>query len=201
VWRSSLYDRMDEVNPATQMPPLARNLIDTNAVQVMADWINSLPGTPALPPPTLTPAGGTYLGSVSVTLQDPATNSVTMYYTLDGSLPTTNSLLYTGPILLTNSVTLNANAWAAGYSNSVVGAAQFTIQPVAMFTGAGGFTNGLFQMSFTGPVGSNYVLQVSTNLLQWTAINTNTALTSTFTLIDPRTPSAYVRFYRVLQVP
>jgi uncharacterized repeat protein (TIGR03806 family) len=201
VWRSSLYDRMDEVNPATQMPPLARNLIDTNAVQVMADWINSLPGTPALPPPTLTPAGGTYLGSVSVTLQDPATNSVTMYYTLDGSLPTTNSLLYTGPILLTNSVTLNANAWAAGYSNSVVGTAQFTIQPVAMFTGAGGFTNGLFQMSFTGPVGSNYVLQVSTNLLQWTAINTNTALTSTFTLIDPRTPSAYVRFYRVLQVP
>jgi hypothetical protein len=59
VWRSSLYDRMDVVNPAIQMPPLARNLIDTNAVAVMADWINSLPGTPALPPPTLTPPGGT----------------------------------------------------------------------------------------------------------------------------------------------
>jgi len=46
IWRSSLYDRIDVVNPATQMPPLARNLIDTNAVQVMADWINSLGGTP-----------------------------------------------------------------------------------------------------------------------------------------------------------
>jgi hypothetical protein len=55
VWRSSIYDRMNMVNPTIQMPPLARNLIDTNAVQVMADWINSLGGTPALPPPTLTP--------------------------------------------------------------------------------------------------------------------------------------------------
>jgi hypothetical protein len=37
VWRSSLYDSMDMVNPAIQMPPLARNLVvaDTNAVAVM----------------------------------------------------------------------------------------------------------------------------------------------------------------------
>jgi uncharacterized repeat protein (TIGR03806 family) len=201
VWRSSLFDRMDEVNPATQMPPLARNLIDTNAIQVMADWINSLPGTPALPPPTMTPAGGIFQGSVSVTLQDPATNAVTLYYTLDGSLPTTNSLLYTGPILLSNSVTLNANAWAPGYIDSVVGAAQFTIQPAAMFTGSGGFTNGLFQMTFTGPIGSNYVLQVSTNLLHWTSINTNIAATSTFVLTDPSGPGASAKFYRVLEEP
>jgi hypothetical protein len=37
----------------------------------MADWINSLGGTPALPPPTVTPFGGTFQGYVSVTLQDP----------------------------------------------------------------------------------------------------------------------------------
>ena len=65
IWRSVLYDRMDVVNPAIQMPPLARNLVDTNAVQVMADWINSLGGTPALAPPTLTPFGGIFTGSVS----------------------------------------------------------------------------------------------------------------------------------------
>ena len=62
VWRSSIYDRMNVVNPTIKMPPLARNLIDTNAVQVMADWINSLGGTPTLPPPTLAPAGGSFQG-------------------------------------------------------------------------------------------------------------------------------------------
>jgi hypothetical protein len=191
---------MDVVNPAIQMPPLARNLIDTNAVQVMADWINSLPGTPALPPPTLTPPGGTFQGFVNITLETPATN-VTMYYTLDGSLPTTNSQPYTGPFLLTNSATVSANAWEPSYINSVVGTAQFIILPGAFFTSAGGFTNGEYQMTFAGFVGSNYVLQVSTNLLQWTSISTNTATTSSFILSDPSAPSDSSRFYRVLQKP
>ncbi len=200
IWRSVLYDRMDVVNPAIQMPPLARNLVDTNAVQVMADWINSLGGTPALAPPTLTPFGGIFTGSVSVTAQEAVTNDTTLYYTLDGSLPTTNSTPYTGPILLTNSATVNINAWAPNYTNSVVGSAQYTILPGIYFNSPGEFTNGIFQMSFTGPVGSNYVLQVSANLLQWTSISTNTPAISPFVLSDPSAPGA-ARFYRVLQGP
>ncbi|HUD49296.1 MAG TPA: PA14 domain-containing protein [Candidatus Baltobacteraceae bacterium] len=198
VWRSSLYDRMNIVNPTIQMPPLARLVIDTNAVNLMADWINSLGGTPALPPPVLTPAGGTYQGFVSITILPP-TNNVTMYYTLDGSLPTTNSLPYTGPFTLTNSATVNANAWEPGYIESVVDAAQFTILPGIFFLSAGGFTNGSFQMSFAGPAGSNYVLQVSTNLIEWTSISTNTPATSPFVLSDPNAPGDSSRFYRVLQ--
>jgi len=197
VWRSSIYDRMDVVNPAIQMPPLARNLIDTNAVAVMAAWINSLPGTPALAPPTIAPPGGTFQGFVNVTIQPP-TNGAAMYYTLDGFLPTTNAQLYTGPFLLTNSATVSANAWEAGYSNSVVGTAQFTILPGVFFLSPGGFTNGLFQMALAGPVGSNYVLQVSTNLTQWTSINTNTPATTPFVLSDPSAPGGSSRFYRVM---
>jgi uncharacterized repeat protein (TIGR03806 family) len=200
VWRSSLYNRMNVVNPAIQMPPLARNLVDTNAVQLMADWINSMGATPALPPPTLMPFGGTFQGSVSVTLQDSATNAE-LYYTLDGSLPTTNSLLYDGSFLLTNSVTINANAWEIDYIQSVVGMAQFTILPNPLFTGAGGFTNSTFQMSFIGPIGSNYVLQVSPDLMQWTSISTNTPTNSPFVLIDTNAPSSTAQFYRVLQEP
>jgi hypothetical protein len=79
------------------MPPLARNVIDTNAVAVMADWINSLGGTPALAPPILSPAPGIYTNEVTLTLQPPDTNAA-VFYTLDGTLPTTNSILYTGPI-------------------------------------------------------------------------------------------------------
>jgi hypothetical protein len=166
----------------------------------MADWINSLPGTPALPPPTLVPSGGTFEAFVNVTLEAPATN-VTMYYTLDGSLPTTNSELYSGPFRLTNSATVNANAWEVGYLDSVVGAAQFTILPGAYFTSPGGFTNGMFQMTFAGPVGSNYVLEVSTNLLQWSPLSTNIPLASPFVLTDPNAPGGTARFYRVLQQP
>ena len=200
IWRSVLYDRMDVVNPTIQMPPLARNLIDTNAVAAMAAWINSLGGIPALPPPVLSPAGGIFTGFVSVTAEDPATNATTLHYTLDGTLPTSNSAVYTGPIELTNSATVSINAWAPGYTNSVVGTAQFTILPGIFFLTSGEFTNGLFQMTFAGPVGSNYVLQVSTNLLQWTSISTNTPASSPFVLTDPREPGV-ARFYRVLQMP
>jgi len=124
-----------------------------------------------------------------------------LYYTLDGSLPTTNSLLYAGVFQLTNSATVNANAWAPGYINSVVGTAQFTLAPGIYFTSAGGFTNGLFSMSFAGPAGSNYVLQVSTDLVHWTPLSTNTPLNSPFGLSDPSTPASAIRFYRVIQVP
>jgi hypothetical protein len=198
VWRSAIYDRMNTVDPLIKMPPLAHNVIDTNAVQIMADWINSFTNTPALPPPTVIPSGGTYEAFVNVTLEPPATN-VTMYYTLDGSLPTTNSELYTGPFRLTNSAAVNANAWETGYIDSVVGAAQFTILPGAYFTSPIGFSNGLFQMTFAGPIGSNYVLQVSSNLLQWASLSTNTSVASPFTLTDTNAPGVEARFYRVLQ--
>src|SRR5207302_8167021 len=69
VWRSVLYDRMNTFDSGIKMPTLARNLIDTNAVQVVGDWINSLPGTPAIGPPTINPAGGTFAASVLISFQ------------------------------------------------------------------------------------------------------------------------------------
>jgi uncharacterized repeat protein (TIGR03806 family) len=200
VWRSSLYDRMNSLDPAIKMPPLARNLIDTNAVQVMAQWINSLGGTPTLPPPTLAPSGGTFPGSVNVTIVPP-TNNVTLYYTLDGTLPTTNSILYSGPFLVTSNVFVSANAWEPGFVNSVVGSGQFNIVPGIMFVPGAGFTNGVFQMKFAGPTGSNYVLQFSTNLTQWTPIVTNTPGTSPFIFTDPGASNSPYRFYRAIQKP
>jgi hypothetical protein len=32
-----------------KMPPLGRNVIDTNAVNLIRDWINSLPATSSSP--------------------------------------------------------------------------------------------------------------------------------------------------------
>jgi hypothetical protein len=61
VWRSILWHRINTLDPDIQMPDF-RTLIDTNAVQVLTDWINSLPGIPALAPPAFNPAGGAFVG-------------------------------------------------------------------------------------------------------------------------------------------
>ena len=197
VWRSTLLVRMNTVNPAIQMPTLARNLIDTNAVQVFTDWINSLPGTPALAPPTITPSGGTFLPSVSVALQS-TNNNALLYYTLDGSLPTTNSFLYSAPFVLTGNATVAASAFETNFDNSVAASALFLVQPLH-FTSSAFIGNGQFQLGFAGMINSNYVLQATTNLINWTPISTNTAVTSPINLSDPKATNYPYRFYRVQQ--
>jgi hypothetical protein len=199
IWRSVMLYRMNTTNNSIKMPNLARNLIDTNAVQVVTDWINSLPGTPALAPPTITPNGGSFISSVAVTIQS-TNNNATLYYTLDGSLPTTNSFVYSGPINLNSNVTLKANAFKTNFNTSVATSAVFLVQPL-MFTSASFTTNNLFQMGFSGTIGSNYVLQASTNLLNWMPLTTNLATANPFTLIDPRASNFPARFYRVIQLP
>ena len=197
IWRSEIPPRMNTNTPAVRMPPLARNLIDTNAVQVMFDWINSLDGTPAEAPPNIAPYGGNYFNSVAVVLAAPDTNAV-IYYTLDGTAPTTNSLLYAGPFNVTVNATLAASAFRTNYNNSVAATALFFITPV-QFIAANFATNGQFQLGFLGITASNYVLQASTNLMNWTAISTNTAPTNVFYLFDPKATNFPERFYRVLQ--
>ena len=197
IWRSVLLYRINTNNPSIKMPPLARNLIDTNAVQVFTDWINSLPGIPALAPPAIIPNGGTFSASVNAAVLPPDTNA-TLYYTLDGTLPmTVNSLLYSTPVLLTNSLTFTVNAFEPGFNNSIAASAAFVIQPL-YFTSIG-FTNNMFQLGFFGTSGSNYVLQATTNFINWTPLFTNLATTNAFNLSDPKSSNFQYRFYRVLQ--
>src|SRR5581483_11388614 len=77
-----------------------------------------------LPPPVISPNGGIYTNSVTVALSDP-TNDVQIYYTLNGTTPTTNSILYVGPFAVTNSVEINAIAARPGAFNSVAATASF----------------------------------------------------------------------------
>ncbi len=197
IWRSMLHVRMNTATNTYKMPPLARSLIDSNAVQIVGDWINSLAGTPALAPPSITPNGGTFSSLASVALTAPDTNAI-IYFTLDSSLPTTNSLLYAAPLLLTSNLTLSASAYATGYVNSVTVSALFTVQPMN-FTSVGFITNGQVQLGFLGVPGRTYVLQGSTNLFNWIPLNTNVAVTNLFLLTDPGASNFPRRFYRALQ--
>src|SRR5205814_1711876 len=75
--------------------------------------------------PTFSPAAGTYSQPLSVTLSD-ATSGATIYYTTDGSTPTTVSTPYTGPISVTQTTTVKAIAVAPGWSQSPVATATYT---------------------------------------------------------------------------
>src|SRR5207249_3758210 len=89
-------------------------------------------------PPTFSPAGGTFVGSVAVTMST-TTSGASIYYTTDGSTPTTASSVYTGPVTLTKTTTLKAMAAASGMANSSVTSAAYTIRVVApTFNPAGG---------------------------------------------------------------
>jgi hypothetical protein len=198
LWRSEIPPRMTATPPSPlRMPPLARSLIDTNAVQVITDWINSLPGTPAQAPPSIAPNGGSYFNSIAVAVAAPDTNAV-IYYTLDGSTPATNSLRYVAPFNVTSNATVAASAFRTNYNNSATVTALFFVAPV-QFTSANFGTNRQFQLNFLGVPGSNYVLQASSNLLNWTPISTNTAMTNAFILFDPAATNYPQRFYRVQQ--
>jgi len=168
-------------------------------VYVGAEYEFSVFGNPIfLTAPAIVPGGGTFVGSVTVTLSG-APPGVSLYYTLNGTAPTTNSILYTGPFSLTNSAQVQAVATEPGAVNSATVSAAFVIVPPIFFTSADFSTNGQFQLGFSGVAGNSYILEATTNLLDWTPLGTNLASTNLFDLFDPNATDFPYRFYRVLQ--
>jgi len=80
--------------------------------------------------PTISPSAGTYVAAQSVTITD-STTGATIYYTTDGTTPTTASTKYSGAITISASETINAIAVAGGYANSAEASASYTINPNA----------------------------------------------------------------------
>jgi LysM repeat protein len=84
----------------------------------------------AVATPTFSPAPGTYSSAQSVTISDATANSA-IFYTTDGTTPTTASAQFTAPIMVNSTETIEAIAAANGFSNSAVATATYSIGTTA----------------------------------------------------------------------
>jgi len=83
---------------------------------------------PAAATPTFSPAPGAYSSAQSVTISD-TTAGASIYYTTDGSTPTTSSTLFSAsnPIAVSSTTTIEAIAVVSGYTQSAVATGTYTI--------------------------------------------------------------------------
>lgn len=96
-------------------------IADTNNYRIRKVAVPGVASAPVFSLPT-----GTYTSTQTVSIAD-ATPGAIIYYTTDGSTPTTGSSLYSGPITVSSSATVKAIATATGYTVSAVASAAYVI--------------------------------------------------------------------------
>ncbi len=126
-----LYGYIIPLNSAKQVAsvttPNNRNVV------VLAASLTPVSTTATTATPTFSVAAGTYTSTQQVSLSD-ATSGATIYYTTNGSTPTTGSTVYSAPISVSATTTINALAVSSNAANSPVASATYTIQPAPTFT-------------------------------------------------------------------
>lgn len=142
----------------------------TSSSNVLSVPVSASCGTP-LPTPTFSLASGAYVGTQSVSIMD--TNSAAkIYYTTDGTTPTTASPLYSTALQLRGSaspygapIVLQAIAVLSGSTNSAVATALYSVQvsfPAAPSVGsatpnpASGLSN-TFTLQYSDTFGAAYL--------------------------------------------
>jgi len=132
---STVYSGAIPIPASTTLKFFARDTAgNSEAVQTAVYTIDATP-----PVTTAAPAGGTYTSAQSVTLT--ATETATIYYTVDGATPTTASPVFSGAIAIPASTTLKFFARDTAGNSEAVQTAVYTIDatlPVTTAAPAGG---------------------------------------------------------------
>ncbi|MDD7164413.1 MAG: chitobiase/beta-hexosaminidase C-terminal domain-containing protein, partial [Sodaliphilus sp.] len=94
--------------------------------------------------PTFTPAGGTFTSAQNVTIS--AADGATIYYTTDGTDPTTSSTKYESAITVSKTTTIKAIAVKDGHTSSIASATYTLVEPECWYL-PGASTSNAVQMT------------------------------------------------------
>jgi len=114
---------MDAAQQASQNAMQAAQQAQQNATTP----VPQRPGYGRADKPNFSPRSGTFASATRVTIQD-RTPKASIFYTLDGTEPTTSSIPYTGPVLVSSTARLKAIARSPIYSPSRVASAKYVIK-------------------------------------------------------------------------
>ena len=114
----------------------------------------SLTVSTAAATPTFSPPAGSYSNAQSVAISC-STPSSTIYYTTNGTTPTTSSPVYSSPVVVSATETVQAIATAPGFTQSSVGSASYTIGSVMAPAQQLKFANGHWLMTENYESGTN----------------------------------------------
>ena len=110
---------------------LTAKAYDSHAAWTVSNAVNITVTAVPCATPAFTPAAGTFTTSPSVTITT-GTNGATIRYTTDGTTPSeTAGTVYSSPVSITASGTLQAIAYAPGMSDSQIHSGSYTIHSVA----------------------------------------------------------------------
>jgi hypothetical protein len=145
---ATIYYTVDGTRPTTSSPVYANNPISvaySQTLQAVAIAPNSslsavanatytlnltATATPTFSVAGTASTGGIFTNPTPVTISD-STPGAVIYYTTTGTTPTINSTIYTGPVTVASTATINAMAMAPGDNPSSAASATFTINPPA----------------------------------------------------------------------
>jgi Legume lectin domain/Chitobiase/beta-hexosaminidase C-terminal domain len=188
LYGSNLTSGRDTLGPAVKfVVPVVTNGKVYVGTQKQVNVFGLLSGESQAVPPVFSPVGGFYAAGVQVTMGSSTPNS-SIYYTTDGSTPTSGSTLYSGILTVAETTTFNAIAISEGFIQSPVSTATYTVQdqtaPPDVSPAAGTYTSAQsVQLSDTSPTPTIYYTTDGTipthNSKQFT---TALAVTSTTTI-------------------
>jgi len=121
---SAKYKSAISVSSTETLEAIAVATSHSDSAVATATYTIDLPATAT---PTFSLAPGTYTEAKSVTISD-ATSGATIYYTANGTTPTTSSTKYTKAISVSSTETIEAIALASGHTESSVVSRAYTIE-------------------------------------------------------------------------
>ena len=137
-------------------------------------------------------------GAVIVTLAD-STSGATIYYTLDGTTPSTSSQQYQGAFLVASSLTVKALAVATGFNNSPVTSHDFTSNiPSGTLVWSDEFANS--GTSTVSPSSSTWTYDTGYRCCGNNELETYCAAGSSTSPCDPNNPNTYIDTTGILHI-